>query len=79
VRTSTLNREGIFSDEKLDFKITTFRNNMIHEGKYPDLEEYDDVFSEIARARALSERMVMKTIGVECKDTPIGKFRPYDR
>jgi hypothetical protein len=75
---SYMNREKIFSDEKSDFKITTFRNNMIHEGKYPDLEEYDDVFSEIARARALSERMIMKTIGVEYKDTPIGKFRPYD-
>jgi hypothetical protein len=74
-----ITREKIFSDEKSDFKITSFRNNMIHEGKYPDAEEYGEIFCEIARARALTERMIMKTIGVDYKNTPIGKYRDYSR
>lgn len=72
-----LTRERIFSDEKADFLITKFRNAMIHEGKYPDKKEYDQVFEENARAEALAERMVMKILGIDYENTPIGKFHLF--
>jgi hypothetical protein len=68
-------RDDIFSETKADLKITTFRNNMIHEGIYPSDEEYRDVFAENSRAAALFERMVMSMIGLDYRQTALGKLR----
>jgi len=72
-----LTRERIFSEEKADFLITSLRNAMIHEGKYPDSKEYNQVFQENARAEALAERMVMRILGVDYEGTPVGEFRGF--
>jgi hypothetical protein len=68
-------RDDIFSETKADLKITTFRNNMIHEGVYPSDEEYRDVFAENSRAAALFERMMMSMMGLDYRQTPLGKLR----
>jgi hypothetical protein len=71
-------REDIFSDQiKADFKITIFRNNMIHHGNYPDDAEFPEVIAENNRAAALAERMVLHTLGVDYRNTPVGKFRNF--
>jgi hypothetical protein len=74
---SYIKKEDIFSDEKADFKITIFRNNMIHHGIYPLNEECHEVYAENMRAATLFERMVMKIMGLEYDGTPIGKYREF--
>jgi hypothetical protein len=69
-------KDEIFSDElKADFKITTIRNNMIHEGIYPSDKEFADVFAENNGAATLAERMVLRILGMDYRDSPAGKFR----
>jgi hypothetical protein len=69
-------RDEIFSDElKADFKITTIRNNMIHDGNYPSDKEFADVFAENNRAATLAERMVLRIFGMDYLESPVGKFR----
>lgn len=69
-------RDEIFSDElKSDFRITTIRNNMIHQGNYPSGEEFAEVFAENNRAATLAERMILRILGLDYRDSPVGKFR----
>lgn len=70
-------RDEIFSDQKADFKITTFRNNMIHWGVYPTDKEYQEVFNENSRAVTLFERMITKIMGLDYAETPLGKYRQF--
>jgi len=69
-------KEDIFSGTlRADFKITTIRNNMIHDGQYPNPNDFDVVFAENSRAEALAERIIIHILGVEYRGTPIGIFR----
>jgi hypothetical protein len=71
-----IRRDEIFSDDvKADFRITRFRNNIIHAGDYPEFEEFSEVIEENARAAALAERMLMRAVGVEYEGTPVGEYR----
>lgn len=72
-----LTRDDVFSDRKIDFRITTFRNNMIHRGIYPSHEEYQEVFKENARAATLFERIATNILGFDPTDTLIGKHRDF--
>jgi hypothetical protein len=74
---SYITKDEIFSDRKADFRITTFRNNMIHLGIYPESKEYDEIFAENLRAAYLFERIFMRIIGVEYDNTPIGEYREF--
>ena len=70
-------RDEIFSDDvRADFRITTLRNNMIHEGNYPDPQQFGEVIAENSRAAALAERMILSILGVDYRNSPAGGFRP---
>jgi hypothetical protein len=63
------------SPQKLE--ITNIRNAMIHDGDYPAMDKYDAVFLENTRAAALAERMVMCVLGMDYRETPVGKYRRF--
>lgn len=72
-----LSREEVFSSGKKDFLITRYRNQIIHEGLYPESEEYGDLIAENARAKALVERLIMGLLGLYDKECPVGKYRDF--
>ena len=72
-----LRREQVFSEEKMDFLITIYRNRIIHEGAYPEADQYPEVILENSRAKALVERLVMGLLGLYHKDSPVGKCRNF--
>jgi hypothetical protein len=73
-----VSREDIFSDNlRADLRITTIRNNMIHHGDYPNIDEFDEVIAENNRAAALAERMILHMLGIDYRNSPVGKFRNF--
>jgi len=57
-------------DEKAEFPINRIRNQMLHHGEYPD--DYNEVFREILKTKALCERLITKMIGIDYKETGLG-------
>ncbi len=57
-------------DAGAQFPINELRNQMLHEGEYP--EDYSPVFTEIGRARTLCERLISTYIGVDAKNLDLG-------
>jgi hypothetical protein len=70
-----LNKQAIFSNEKVDFRINQYRNQIIHEGTYPEFNQYQELTEENSRARALFERLVMAVLGMYDQNSPIGQLR----
>ncbi|TSA19400.1 hypothetical protein D4R75_09695 [bacterium] len=60
-------------DEKAEFPINKVRNDMLHHGVYPD--DYDIIFGETRKARALCERLIASLLGVQLKETGFGSLR----
>ena len=56
--------------QKADFPINTIRNDMLHHGIYPD--NYDKIFIETFKTKALCERFILKMIGMDYKNTGLG-------
>jgi hypothetical protein len=70
-----LSREQVLSEEKMNCHITQYRNQIIHEGTYPEPDQYPELMLENLRAKALMERLVMGVLGMYHKDSPVGKYR----
>ncbi len=51
---------------KGDFPINKIRNDMLHDGIYPN--DYTEIFN----ARALCERLILKILGIDYKDSGLG-------
>jgi hypothetical protein len=57
-------------EEKQEFLINKVRNEMLHDGIYPD--DYEPIFREIRKIKALSERLICKILKVDYKETGVG-------
>lgn len=57
-------------EKKQEFLINKVRNEMLHHGIYPD--DYDPIFRELRKIRALSERLICKILKVDYRDTGVG-------
>lgn len=57
-------------EEKAEFPINRIRNQMLHDGEYPD--DYNEVLREIPKTKALCERLITKMIGVDYNGTGLG-------
>lgn len=55
---------------KKEFPINKIRNEMLHDGEYP--ENYQLVFSDIPKVRALCERFITKLIGFDYHNSGLG-------
>ena len=64
-----VNKTDIPNKEK-GFLINKIRTDIIHKGKYPN--DYRTVLYELYRVRALCERLILKYLGIDYKNTPFG-------
>ncbi|MBL7961814.1 hypothetical protein JNL27_16390, partial [bacterium] len=58
-------------DLKAEFPLNRIRNEILHDGIYPD--DYGEVIKENRNARALCERFITQIIGADYRDTGFGK------
>lgn len=61
--------------KKADFPINTIRNDLLHNGIYPD--NYDNAIIDLFKTKALCERFIMKIIGSDYKDTGLGIIEKF--
>jgi hypothetical protein len=65
-----LSEEGI-ENKKRDFQINALRNNMLHQGEYS--EDFQLVMNETYRARGLTERIILKMLGINHHNSGLGQ------
>ena len=56
--------------------LNKIRNEIIHEGQYP--ENYIKIKKELKSVRALCERLILKLLGIDYKDTCIGYIHKHE-
>lgn len=56
--------------------VNKIRNEIIHEGKYPD--NYSTIRKELRSVRALCERLILKLIGIDYKNTCVGFIHKHE-
>lgn len=64
-----VDKANLSSKEK-GFLINIIRTEIIHKGEYPN--DYKIVFYELYKVRALCERLILKYLGIDYRNTPLG-------
>lgn len=71
-----LTKSEVFDKQiKKDMYLNIVRNEIIHHGIYPS--NYDESRDEILKARALSERFILKLLGIDYHSTDLGTLSHY--
>jgi len=67
-----MNKNSVLN-EKQDLLLNKVRNNIIHNGVYPN--SYEEIDEEILASRALAERFLLKMLGIDYRNSGLGYKR----